>query len=216
MANVYIYVVDRDFGFAPNPFHGYCTLATCKPRIRNIARLDDWIIGLGGRKLKATGKCIFAMKVTQKVTFNEYWTNPEYNDKKPVPNGSKRMLLGDNIYFQQDNGHWSQAHSHHSYPDGSINIYNLNRDTKSNKVLISKHFYYFGNSAPIVPESLLSQVGFKNGIGHRKYSLEEANKIILWLEHEFTNERNQVSAKPFSFDKGISHYSAKDNRVTVI
>ena len=34
MSRVYMYVVDRDFGFAPNPFHGVRTLATCKPPIR--------------------------------------------------------------------------------------------------------------------------------------------------------------------------------------
>ncbi len=28
----------RDYGFAPNPFHGICTLATCKPVIRRVAR----------------------------------------------------------------------------------------------------------------------------------------------------------------------------------
>src|SRR5712671_5339411 len=31
---LYSYVVARDFGFAPNPFFGVCTLATCKPDIR--------------------------------------------------------------------------------------------------------------------------------------------------------------------------------------
>jgi len=48
MNSVFIYVVDRDFGFAPNPFHGYCTLATCKAKIRNQARVGDWVIGNGG------------------------------------------------------------------------------------------------------------------------------------------------------------------------
>ncbi|MBD2704687.1 hypothetical protein IC229_28890 [Spirosoma sp. BT702] len=215
MPNVYMYVVDRDYGFAPNPFHGFCTLATCKPRIRNVARPDDWVIGIGGGKLKATGRCIFAMKVTQTVTFNEYWTNPHFNDKKPVPNGTKRMLLGDNIYYQQENGQWNQAHSHHSYPDGSTNIHNLNRDTKSNKVLISNHFYYFGRSAPIIPKSLLTQLGFKNAIGHRTFTLEDAREIIFWLNQEFKYEKNQVIDNPYGFDKGITFYSVKNNTVTV-
>lgn len=42
---LYSYVVARDFGFAPNPFHGYCTLATCKPDIRATASVGDWVIG---------------------------------------------------------------------------------------------------------------------------------------------------------------------------
>ena len=31
---VYEYVMTSDSGFAPNPFHGTCTLACCKPKIR--------------------------------------------------------------------------------------------------------------------------------------------------------------------------------------
>ena len=79
-----MYVVARDFGFAPNPFHGYCTLATCKPRIRKKARVNDWVIGMGGSRLKATGKCIFAMRVTEIITFDECWVNPIFLDKKPM------------------------------------------------------------------------------------------------------------------------------------
>src|SRR6185312_12529568 len=144
MPRVYLYVISRDFGFAPNPFHGFCTLATCKPDIRNTANIDDWVFGVGGSILKATGRCIFAMRVTNKITYNEYWSNTLYNDKKPVRNGSKKMLLGDNIYFQDhESNDWNQVYSHHSNSDGSKNLYNLKRDTKSRNVLISKHFFYF-------------------------------------------------------------------------
>ena len=36
---LYSYVITRDYGFAPNPFGGICTLATCKPGIRNHAKV---------------------------------------------------------------------------------------------------------------------------------------------------------------------------------
>ena len=44
MARIYSYVVRYDSGFAPNPFYGYCTLATCKPDIRGRGgwRLGGW------------------------------------------------------------------------------------------------------------------------------------------------------------------------------
>src|SRR5690349_11369247 len=102
MRKVFMYVVDRDFGFAPNPFHGYCTLATCKPRIRKNANVEDWVIGMGGARLRATGRCVYAMRVTEKLTFNEYWANPLYFDKKPVRNGSNKMMVGDNIYHYDE------------------------------------------------------------------------------------------------------------------
>lgn len=215
MPNVYVYVVDRDFGFAPNPFHGLCSLATCKPGIRNTSKIGDWVIGVGGSRLKATGKCIFAMKVTEKITFNEYWTNPKYQDKKPVRNGSKKMLLGDNIYFYDEaNDKWTQAHSHHSNSDGSMNEYNKNRDTTSKNVILSKHFYYFGASAPLIPQKILSDINYKNGIGYRKFTLVVAEVLIKWLEDNFLETLNLVKADPYDFDKSESHYSVNTNRIT--
>ena len=46
---LYSYIVARDFGFAPNPFYGFCTLATCKPKIREHASVGDWVVGTGAR-----------------------------------------------------------------------------------------------------------------------------------------------------------------------
>ena len=215
MGKVYIYVVDRDLGFAPNPFHGFCTLATCKPRIRNVAKVDDWVIGMGGGRLNATGRCVFAMKITQIVPFNEYWLNPEFNDKKPIRNGSKKMMLGDNIYFyNSENSIWLQAHSHHSLADGSVNNFNLERDTKSSNVLISKHYYYFGKSAPIIPANLLSSVGYRNMVGHRVYDYNIASQIIKWIENNYCQSLNFVLSEPFNFDKGDAHYSVETNKIT--
>lgn len=56
---LYAYSITRDFGFAPNPFHGICTLATCKPRIRKAANIGDWILGIGGANLKSAKKSAF-------------------------------------------------------------------------------------------------------------------------------------------------------------
>lgn len=164
--HLYIYVVDRDFGFAPNPFHGYCTLATCKPQIRNNAQVGDWIMGVGGRRLKATGKCIYLLKVSEILTFNKYWSDMRFLKKKPLRNGSLKMMVGDNIYHQQfGNVSWVQEDSHHSNQDGTCNLENLSRDTGSTNVLVSEHFYYFGKSALPVD---LESIGYKNGVGHSK------------------------------------------------
>lgn len=82
MARVYFYVVARDFGFAPNPFHGMCTLATCKPTIRRTARTGDWVVGMGGTKLNAVGRCIYAMQVTDALSFEKYWEGSEFRAKR--------------------------------------------------------------------------------------------------------------------------------------
>lgn len=215
MAKVYIYVVDRDLGFAPNPFHGICTLATCKARIRNSATIGDWIFGLGGGRLKATGKCVFAMKVTRIVSYNEYWGSDEFNDKKPVRNGSKVMTLGDNIYhFDTSSHYWQQANSHHSNSDGTINDYNLEKDTKSTKVLLSTHFYYFGRAAQIIPTEILDGLGYANKINHRVFDLALAIDLVRWIEKNYGSSVNLVLADPFNFDKSSSHYSYETNRIS--
>lgn len=215
MSKVYVYVVDRDFGFAPNPFHGYCTLATCKPGIRNKAEVEDWIIGIGGSRLNATGRCIFAMRVTEKITFNEYWANPKYLDKKPVRNGSKKMMVGDNIYhFDTARNEWRQADSHHSNADGSVNPHNLRIDTKSAKVLISWHFFYFGREAPFIPSALLDAIGYKNPRNYRVFEDKIAGGLIDWLHSSFRKSLNQVEADPFDFDHSEKRYSASNNKVT--
>jgi hypothetical protein len=119
---IYSYKIPRDFGFAPNPFYSICTLATCKPNIRQRAVIGDWILGFGSSACgsKLCGKVIYAMKVEKKITFNEYWQGAEYQVKKPVMNGSLKQNYGDNIYHTQ-NGRWLQADSHHSLPNGSEN-----------------------------------------------------------------------------------------------
>jgi hypothetical protein len=214
MQRVYFYVVDRDFGFAPNPFHGYCTLATCKPDIRNGARVADWVLGMGGARLGATGRCIFAMRVTSKTNFDAYWSNPAYLDKKPVRNGSRKMLVGDNIYYRDSSGKaWNQADSHHSNTDGSINFDNLRADTKTDQVLISNHFFYFGREAPIVPTAIIDSIGYRNGRKHRVFTIDRCSQLISWLETTHRQSLNIVSGRPFDFDISDRRYSGRGSKI---
>lgn len=215
MPNVYIYVVRRDFGFAPNPFHGYCTLATCKSPIRARAQVGDWVIGMGGARLKATGRCIFAMKVTeQPITFSAYWSDPTHRDKRPVRNGSRKMMVGDNIYHRVSRSRiWQQADSHHSNPDGTENAHNVENDTKADRVLLSKHFFYFGRKAPVVPVSALESLGYRNGRHYRIYSESDCTDLLSWLTQSFGHELNIVVADPFDFASSDKRYSAGDDKI---
>lgn len=179
----YSYVIRRDFGFAPNPFGRHCTLATCKPFIRKNSEIGDWVFGISP-KLKGTGnKLILAMKVTKKISYNEYWSSIDFQYKKPVLNGSLKQMYGDNIYHIDDNNNWFQANSHHSNENGETNFENLKRDTKSNSVLISEHFYYFGKSCIDFPFNLNTK--FSIGIGFKKVEDKYALRVIEWLDKNF-------------------------------
>ena len=145
MPRAYSYIVARDYGFAPNPFYAILTLATCKPMIRKTAKVGDFIIGCSN---KANGnKLIYMAKVSEILTFDQYWNDPRFAKKKPIMNGSLKKLYGDNIYHHDDNGNWIQEDSHHTHDDGTTNKDNLERDTKhTDKVLICDEFFYLGKS----------------------------------------------------------------------
>lgn len=158
------YVVARDFGFAPNPFQGYCTLATCKPIIRRVAQPGDWIVGTGSAARKRAGHLVFAMEVAEAATFNEYWSDPRFQRKKPNLRGSKKQAFGDNIYFREAGG-WHQENSHHSLNNGSPNPANISNDTQTDRVLVATNFIYWGGAGPPIPPEFHGIVC--NRRGHR-------------------------------------------------
>ena len=149
------YVVARDYGFAPNPFFGFCTLATCKPIIRATAERGDWVIGTRSKTHGRDGYLVFAMRVTDTLTFDEYWNDPRFREKRPNLHGSKKQAFGDNIYHHSaPPRRWRQEDSHHSLPDGSMNRRNVVHDTQTDRVLISDDFVYWGGDGPRIPKRL--------------------------------------------------------------
>ncbi|MET0106059.1 MAG: hypothetical protein ABW072_13095 [Sedimenticola sp.] len=200
----YSYVVARDYGFAPNPFGGVCTLATCKPLIRKGASIGDWVIGTGSARNSKENHVIFLMKVTKKLTFDEYWNDPAYLHKRPIMNGSLKQMYGDNIYHTE-NGEWVQEDSHHSYENGLVNMHNLERDTSADFVLISDHFYFFGVLAPEMPDHLAEHIR-KKGPGYR--CPEEALGLelvdIIESSHEMGYNGDPIQFLHFERYNGIS------------
>lgn len=153
---LFSYVVHWDHGFAPNPFFGVCTLATCKPRIRKKAELGDWIVGTGGARRPTRGRAIFVMRVTEISNFDDYWRDERFKRKRPIVEGSYKVRFGDNIYHREGRqGDWIQADSRHSKDNAIANLENLKRDTRStDRVLISDDFIFWGDQAPMLPRGL--------------------------------------------------------------
>ena len=182
MTRLHSYIVARDYGFAPNPFHGYCTLATCKPKIRKYADIGDWVVGTGSKKRGRDGYLVYAMRVGETLSFDEYWNDPRFREKRPDMYASKKKAFGDNIYYiSNSDGSWFQADSHHSLRDGILNIHNLRRDTNANRVLISDDFVYFGGSGPKIP-SFNGENIVHHTMGHRnKFSEKVVAAFIEWI-----------------------------------
>ena len=75
---LFSYKMTNDNGFAPNPFHGFLTLANCKPLMIKSKKVGDWIAGFTSKKLNkdelGKEKLVYLMKVTEIETYYDYWT----------------------------------------------------------------------------------------------------------------------------------------------
>lgn len=180
---IFTYVIDHDLGFAPNPFHGFCTLAACKPDIRKHAKVGDLILGTGSKPNKIDGRLIYWMRISKIISFDEYWHSPAYLAKRPTMNGSRMQQYGDNIYHRDaETGAWRQADSFHSAADGTLSLPNLLRDTgKTDRVLIGEDFAYWGAEGPAIPNYLSDFVHKTQG--HRcHYTPDRVAALRAWLE----------------------------------
>ena len=179
--DIFMYTVKYDDGFAPNPFHGVCSLATCKPDIRRSANLGDLVIGKAaapnGRRL------VLVMEVDEILTFDEYWHDPRYQCKRPRINGSLMMACGDNIYHRAAaDGPWVQAHSYHSKRDGTEEPEHIKHDTgRAQQVLLSRRFKYFGGNGPDLPN--LHDLTITEPIRNmrRHFSERDYRTLMTWL-----------------------------------
>ena len=179
------YIVAYDSGFAPNPFNGFCTLATCKPDIRKRAALGDWIVGTGSNRkgVRRGGFLVHAMRVREALTFAEYWNDPRFERKKPNLYGSYRMACGDNAYCPLEGGGWKQLNSYHSKEDGSPFQRHISRDTSVDRVLISDDFVYFGAEGPVIPKALKDAGIVHCAIGQKRITnTATIGDFEAWLE----------------------------------
>jgi Nucleotide modification associated domain 2 len=182
---LYSYVVARDYGFAPNPFGGICTLATCKPDIRARAHVGDWITGLTSAADRESLGLVYVMRVDEVLTYDAYWCDKRFQLKKPSRTGSVKQLMGDNIYHQSAPGAWVQADSHHSLESGAPNPRNIENDTQSEGVLVGRRFAYWGSAAIAVPQQFLDFEGHTLRVkrGYRvNFPDEFVAAFVNWFE----------------------------------
>ena len=205
MPRLYTYVVRHDSGFAPNPYHGYCTLACCKPLIRKYARPGDWILG-GGAVTKGRGaQVVFVMQVSETLTRSEYWDDPRFAAKKPRIDGSYEEWVGDNIYYEEA-GDWRQLPSLHSETGHSETGCSpceddMDKDLQVDRVLIGENFIYWGADGPFKPHFPTQPLYF--GIGHKfRYKPQLVMEFLDWVES--VSERGR-RADPADMDMAEKH-----------
>ena len=157
LALLYVYTMTHDTGFAPHVDRSgrFLTLATCKPKIRAVAKLGDWIMGIAGvARLDGSrrGRVVYLAEVTRDPsTFSDYFSAAEFQGRL------------DNIYWR--NGSFHQVKNPFHGPE------QVDHDTSADSVLISERFVYFGRQGPSLGDS-----GFADLVwfapGHTKWTIE--------------------------------------------
>jgi len=174
---LYTYILAHDSGFAPNVSHGYCSLATCKPKIRMNANVGDWVIGTGSlSRGDKEDRLLYAMRVEEVLTYDEYFEREDFEYKKPK-DSDLHDPQGDNIYYTGKPLGGKRIESSDTYratmPDGEriyykdslpfVQLDNPNHppsridadtpDTPNQQaVLVSRQFWYFGEKEVYLPE----------------------------------------------------------------
>ncbi len=193
---IFSYVITHDFGFAPNPFGGFLTLATCKPRIRLSAAKGDLIVGTGSASTVGNQKLVYAAKIDDVISIEEYGASSAYEIKRPVAGGEWWRRHGDNIYFMAG-GEWKQRRNIH-HP-----LENMARDLGGENVLVCKQFWYLGDAAIQIPDEFADIV--KKGPGHKRIRNPVlVRQFVDWLMKLPKGVHGSPETRPKSTERCVS------------
>lgn len=192
MTRLFTYVIPIDDGAAPNPFWGVCTLAICKPRIRAVASVGDWVAGVGSKHAPQgdlSGKLVYAMRVTEKLSMEEYDAYCQRRLRRKIPDWQSsdwRRRLGDSIY--------DFSHDPPRTRDGVHDESQRDRDLSGQNVLLSRDFLYLGDQPIDLPSHL--QPICRLTQGHRSIANEPfVRPFLKWLA-DLDHERNCAIGMP--------------------
>lgn len=184
------YKMTSDRGFAPNPYAGVLTLATCKPFIRKCrAVLGQWLAGFTSKELNpddelGNERLIYLAKITAVLPMEQYWN--AYPAKRNCPSP-------DNIYRKQ-NGRWTIVN------DSIHSEENMDADTSGENVLISDDYYYFGQKALPIGKELRSKIQIPRGASPYGWLTtdSDADAVIEWVKKE-AQKMSSVKNHPHMF-----------------
>jgi hypothetical protein len=210
VTKVCAYMMRWDSGLAPNPFHGVCTLALCTP---NHMRADlgrgDWIIGLAAKDVRHRffgdadlWRMIYAMRVDDRLTLDDYYHRPEYRRKRPDKSGSRLRQCGDNFYkiTAGEIRHTGESTEH----QGMDHV-----DGYGDRVFVGQKYWYFGRSALALPATTWAlklrsafqpvAVGIRYLMGgdRTKWIPEDFRSFETWLEQQ----QPPADPDPIHFDR---------------
>ena len=170
------YKMTHDTGFAPNPFHGALTLATCKPAVRRTRGRGDWVAGFTSKALVQNarehgvsipyGGLVYLMQVTEEpLELSAYFNDPRFLKKRPSLDArDPEVRSGDNIYWRDADGLYQQLPNNSHEQDAKIH------DTSGKNALVSARFWYFGRNCFVPPGGWKELKGRELSTGRTFYS----------------------------------------------
>lgn len=204
---LFTYKMKNDSGFAPNPFFGYLTLATCKPGIRRTKKKGDWVAGFTSKFLDGSNigeeKLVFLMKVDDEVPIYDYYNDPRFGSKIPIFNHPKPVLrAGDNIYKPQINTPLKdddylqiRNHNHWNFKEDCESCDEKKHDLSGKCVLISQEYWYYGRETLIIPARIRPNVPVKQtGYGSLTDNKTLINDFIEYVYSSSSGKR--IIARP--------------------
>jgi hypothetical protein len=198
---LFSYKLTHDTGFAPNPFWGVLTLATCKPQFRLKKKEGDWIAGFTSRELcghpVGMERLVYLMQVHRKLRIADYFHDPEFASKIPNQKSQRGIdRAGDNIYrpkraharapsdfFQLPNDH------HHDKADRCSVGDSQRHDLSGEYVLTAQQFVYFGSSALKIPSNVRPEVPAGQS-SHGKLTRDEL-RSQRFIDYVFSEAKGQ-------------------------
>lgn len=187
---IFSYVLRYDDGAAPNPYWGVCILAICKPGIRKKAEIGDWVLGTGNKKFGNDG-VVYAMKVSRKKSLKECDEYCKNNLKNKIPKWDSKnfkLRVGDCVYNYSEGDEPKLRKSVHDER-------NKKRDLSGQYVLMSDHFYYFGNNQTRqfqIPEEL-KEIIKRNQRYKKIEKLDLIKSFEIWI-NKFG--KNKICGEP--------------------
>ena len=191
---LFSYCIPVDDGAAPNPYFDICTLAICKPVIRRVAKVGDWVAGVGSKNVNGmdfSGKLVYAMKVTQIESMESYdeLCNAELNNKIPdFKSKDSRRWVGDCIYD------YSKGAEEPELRESVHKVGNIDSDKNGKNVLLSNEFYYFGDNPINIPEHLSRII--KQGQGHKSNENNPVKNAFVEFIENLGFEMNKLHGNP--------------------
>lgn len=187
------YKMTHDKSFAPNVSGNTLSLATCKPKIREVCEIGEWIAGFNSATLDGAEigkeKLIYLAKVSKAMTFAEFWD--KFECKRPDKDEN-----GDNIYKPKESGGYEQDSRATHHTDEK----NKKHDLSVDRVLLCDEFYYFSvRNVLDLPANLREKLCIPQG--QAGYGVPTDDNQAVQELINFVRENKNQCAK-FKDDKG--------------